>query len=119
MAEGILRRLAGDRFEVFSAGTRPKGLHLRTVQVMHEIGIDVSRQTSKDIHKYLGEKFDYVITVCGRARQECPLFPGRDPLHWEFDDPAEVEDERQLNVFRRVRDEIQEHVREFVSSARD
>jgi len=116
MAEGFLRNLAGNRFEVFSAGTNPKGLHPRTVEVMKEIGIDVSRQTSKDVKQLLQEKFDYVITVCDRARQQCPVFPGAEPIHWGFDDPAEAPAEKQLEAFRRVRNEIQQRLRLFLLS---
>src|SRR5205809_7474054 len=73
MAEGILRHLAGDQYEVFSAGTSPKGMHPKTVEVMKEIGIDVTQQISKDLTGFLDEHFDHVITVCGRARQQCPI----------------------------------------------
>lgn len=76
MAEGLLRNLAGNKFDVVSAGTNPKGLHPRSVEVMKEIGIDVSRQASKDLKQFLNQKFDYVITVCDRAKQQCPIFPG-------------------------------------------
>lgn len=114
MAEGILRNLAGDKYEVFSAGTHPKGLHPRTVEVMKELDIDVSRHTSKDLSQFLNDKFDYVITVCGRARQNCPIFPGAAPIHWGFDDPAEAEPHTQLAAFRRVRDEIVQRIRLFL-----
>jgi len=116
MAEGLLRNLADNRFEVVSAGTNPKGLPPRTVEVMKEIGIDVSRQTSKDVKQFLQEKFDYVITVCDRARQQCPVFPGAEPIHWGFDDPAEAPAEKQLEAFRRVRNEIQQRLRLFLLS---
>src|SRR5438094_7355045 len=71
MAEGILRNVAGDRFEVFSAGTHPKGMHPQSVAAMKEIGIDISQQHSKDIAVFAGRTFDYVITVCDRAKQQC------------------------------------------------
>jgi len=116
MAEGLLRNLAGSRFEVVSAGTNPKGLHPRTVEVMKEIGIDVSGQTSKDVKQFLREKFDYVITVCDRAKQQCPVFPGAEPIHWGCDDPAEAPVEKQLEAFRRVRNEIQQRLRLFLLS---
>ena len=116
MAEGLLRNLADNRFEVVSAGTNPKGLPPRTVEVMKEIGIDVSGQTSKDVKQFLQEKFDYVITVCDRARQQCPVFPGAEPIHWGFDDPAEAPAEKQLEAFRRVRNEIQQRLRLFLLS---
>src|SRR5215831_16253762 len=108
MAEGLLRHRAGDRFEVYSAGIHPKGLHPRSIEAMREIGIDISRQASKDVAVYANEKFDYVITVCDRAKQQCPIFPGAEPIHWGFDDPAEAEDERQLEAFRRIRNEIRQ-----------
>jgi arsenate reductase len=114
MAEGLLRNLAGDKFEVVSAGTTPKGLHPRSVEVMKEIGIDVSQQTSKGVMQFLNEKFDYVITVCDRAKQQCPIFPGAEPIHWGFDDPAEAPPDKQLDTFRRVRNEILQRLRLFL-----
>ena len=118
MAEGLLRNMAGDQFEVFSAGTHPKGLHARSVEAMKELGVDISQQTSKDVAVYANETFDYVITVCDRAKQHCPLFPGAEPIHWGFDDPAEVTDERQLETFRRVRNEIRQRLNLFLLANR-
>jgi arsenate reductase len=114
MAEGLLRQMAGDRFEVFSAGTQPKGMHPRSVEVMNEAGIDISKQTSKDVGTFFQQNFDYVITVCDRAKQHCPVFPGAQPIHWGFDDPAEAPPNMQLNVFRRVRDEIRHRLHLFL-----
>jgi arsenate reductase (thioredoxin) len=119
MAEGLLRHLAGERYEVFSAGTHPKGLHPVTVSVMREAGIDVSDHTSKSVDVFANEQFDYVITVCDRARQHCPTFPGAQPIHWGFDDPAEESSEMQLRAFRRVREEITQRVRLFLLAAKD
>ena len=116
MAEGLLRKLAGDRYEVFSAGTHPKGLHPCTVEVMQEISIDVHSQTSKNVKQYEDQQFDYVITVCDRARQQCPVFPGAAPIHWGFDDPVEAPEAKQLEAFRRVRDEILRCLRLFISA---
>jgi thioredoxin type arsenate reductase len=116
MAEGLMRHLAGERYDVFSAGTSPKGLHALSVGVMNELGIDVSRQASKDLKVFLGQEFDYVITVCDRARQQCPVFPGAVPIHWQFDDPAEAVPEMQMTAFRQVRDEIMQRIRVFLSS---
>ena len=116
MAEGLLRKLAGDRFDIWSAGTQPKGMHPRTVDVMKEVGIDVSAQTSKDLGQFLNQKFDYVITVCDRAKQHCPIFPGAEPIHWGFDDPADAPPNRQMEVFRRVREEITQRLRLFLIS---
>jgi len=114
MAEGLLRSMASDRFDVVSAGTQPKGVHPRTVDAMRELGIDVSSHTSKDVQQFLNEKFEYVITVCDRAKQACPIFPGAEPIHWGFDDPAEAPPEKQTEVFRRVRNEIQQRLRLFL-----
>src|SRR5437773_8746374 len=116
MAEGLLRHVAGDKFEVFSAGTHPKGLHARSVEAMNELGIDISHQTSKDVAVYANDKFDYVITVCDRAKQHCPVFPGAEPIHWGFDDPADAPPHRQMEVFRRVREEITQRLRLFLIS---
>jgi arsenate reductase (thioredoxin) len=118
MAEGLLRQMAGNRFDVFSAGTQPKGMHPRSVEVMNEVGIDISKQTSKDVSTYLRDKFDYVITVCDRAKQQCPVFPGAEPIHWGFDDPAEALPDRQLETFRRVRDEIRHRLGLFLLANR-
>ena len=86
---------------------------------MAELGIDISSQESKSLDRYLGEPFDWVVTVCDRARESCPLFPGaRRSLHWDFDDPAAATgtEEQRLEVFRRVRDEIDGRIGDFVSS---
>lgn len=118
MAEGLLRELGGGRFEVFSAGTRPGSLRPEAVEAMREVGIDISRQRSKSMDEFAGREFDYVITVCDNAREECPVFPGRTVrIHWSFEDPAEAvgEEPERLAVFRRVRDEIGAHLREWAS----
>jgi len=120
MAEGWFRELAGNEFEVFSAGIAPAGLNPLAVAVMREVGIDISRQRSKHAGEYLGQNFPYVITVCDSAREHCPIFPGTyKKLHWSFEDPAGAHgsEEERLRVFRRVRDEIGEQVREFVKAA--
>jgi arsenate reductase len=119
MAEALLRHLAGDRYEVLSAGTHPKGVHPRTIEVLKEMGIDASGQTSKDLDQFVGQKFDLVITVCDRAKQHCPVFPGAAPIHWGFDDPVEAPEAQQAEAFRRVRDEIMQRLRLFVLSNRD
>ena len=116
MAEGLLRELAGERFEVFSAGTHPKGLHPQTIVAMEDIGIDVSRQRSKDVSEFLGRQFDYVITVCDNAKESCPIFPGHgNRIHMAFEDPAALEGSEQdrLALFRRVRDEIRAYLKAF------
>lgn len=123
MAEGFLRALGGERFEAFSAGTMATQVRPEAIQVMSEIGIDISAQESKSLEQYLGERFSWVITVCDRARETCPVFPGAEQAgHWQFDDPADVEGtaEERLAVFRRVRDEIRDRMRIFIlSAARD
>jgi arsenate reductase (thioredoxin) len=117
MAEGLLRFHGGDRFEAFSAGTETTTVRPEAVTVMAELGIDISAQESKTVDRYLGEPFEWVITVCDRARQACPVFPGAENnAHWGFDDPAEAEgtERERLEVFRRVRDEINARVKMFV-----
>ena len=121
MAEGWLRHLAGDRYEAASAGTQPAGLNPGAVEVMRELGIDIAAHQSKHLNQFLGVRFDHVITVCDRARETCPIFPGASSmLHWSFDDPAAARgsDEERRAVFKRVRDEIAGQVRRFVSEAR-
>ena len=116
MAEGILRQLAGDEYAVYSAGTHPKGIDPRTIAVMDEIDVDIRRQTSKGIDRFLSQQFDYVITLCDRAKERCPTFAGAAPIHWGFDDPAEASGERdmQLRQFRKVRDEISRRIRLWI-----
>jgi arsenate reductase len=109
MAEGILRDFAGDRFEVTSAGTEATHVRPLAIRAMDEIGIDISGQESKTLERYLGEPFDYVITVCDEANEACPFFPGaKKKLHWSFEDPSRAEgsEDERLAIFRRVRDEI-------------
>lgn len=122
MAEGLLRALGGERFEVFSAGTKPKGLHPLAVQVMKEVGVDISGQRSKHVDVYREQAFDWVITVCDNAREECPFFPNaRHQLHWSFPDPAAVEGalEERLEAFRAVRDSIRRRITEFIETLPD
>lgn len=112
MAEGWLRQLAGDQFEVFSAGTHPVGLNPGSVEAMAEVGIDLSRHWSKHVSDFTGQPFDYVVTVCDRAKETCPLWPARTMLvHWSFEDPAAVADpEERRRVFGRVRDQIRAQI---------
>ena len=117
MAEGWLRHYAGERAEVFSAGTKPAGVNPLAVAVMREAGIDISRHRSKHLDELAKEDFLFVITVCDAAREQCPVFPGAlYQLHWSFEDPAGAtgSEEDKLAVFRRVRDEIAEQIRTFV-----
>lgn len=116
MAEGLLRREGGERFEVYSAGTEPSRVNPLAIRAMQEIGIDIYGHRSKSLDEFAGQEFDYVITVCDRARDNCPLFPGRaERVHWSFEDPAAAsgDEDARLSVFRRVRDEIRERLREF------
>jgi arsenate reductase len=118
MAEVLLRHHGGDRFEVHSAGTEPRGVNPLTLRVLEEAGIDGSGASSKSVNDYLGQTFDYVVTVCDQARQVCPVFPGvHESLHWGYEDPAEAEgtDEERLAVFRKVFIQIGERVRQFAT----
>jgi len=120
MAEGFLRSMGGDRFEAFSAGMTPGQVRPQAIEVMAEVGVDISEQTSKSIEPYLGDSFSWVITVCDRAREVCPIFPGAEQAgHWQFDDPADATGtpEEILAVYRRVRDAIRDRMRMFVLSA--
>jgi arsenate reductase len=118
MAEAFLRKYAGERFEVYSAGLEPSVINPLTVQVMGEVGVDMSEHYAKPLTIYLGKMhFGYLITVCSRADEKCPVFPGMGQrLHWPFDDPAAAEGsaEQRLAIFRRVRDEIEQKVKEWV-----
>lgn len=116
MAEGLLRHLAGDRFAVESAGVSPTRVRQEAIEAMREIGIDVSTHRSKSVDEFTGREFDYVITVCDNANEQCPVFPGRTTrVHWSFEDPAAAEGDNfaRLAVFRRVRDEIAHQLRLF------
>jgi arsenate reductase len=114
MAEGLLRHDAGDRFEVFSAGTHPMRVRDEAIAAMREVGIDISAHRSKNVDEFAGQQFDYVLTVCDNARENCPFFPGR-TIHRSFDDPAAVQGspEQRLAAFRRVRDELRRYLAEF------
>jgi arsenate reductase len=119
MAEGFLRAALGGNDLVASAGIEPHGLNPRAVEVMREVGIDISSHTSNDINRYLNHSFDYVITVCDNAAKRCPTFPGSGiRLHWPFDDPAQVtgSDDHILAEFRRVRDEIHRKIDEWLDT---
>ena len=118
MAEGLLRHMAGDVYEVASAGVSPSRVRPEAIEAMREIGIDISQHRSKSVDEFTNQKIDYVITVCDNAREHCPIFPGESKqIHWSFDDPAAAEGDEvaRLAVFRRVRDEISERLRAFVN----
>ncbi|GKS66246.1 protein-tyrosine-phosphatase [Nitrospira sp.] len=120
MAEGWLRHLAGTRFEVLSAGTNPAGVNPQAIEVMKEVGIDISRQRSKHVAEFQERPFHYVITVCNHAHASCPMEARRGvTLHWSFDDPAHVQGSvpERMQVFRRVRDEIGEQIQEWLRAA--
>ena len=118
MAEGWLRHLAGDRYAVYSAGLETHGVNPRAVQVMAEAGVDLSCHTSNAVSEYLEQSFDLLVTVCGGAREACPLFGGTvtERRHWPFDDPAAARgnEEEILAVFRRVRDAIRRRIETFL-----
>jgi len=117
LAEAVLRHVGGDDFEVHSAGTEPKGINPLTLRVLGEAGIATEGLRSKSVEEYLGQSFDYVITVCDQARQVCPVFPGDgERLHWGYEDPAAVEgtDDERLRAFRRVFTQLSERIRTFV-----
>ncbi len=117
MAEGLLRHEAGDRFEVFSAGTKPTQVRPEAIEAMAEIGIDISTHRSKSVDEFVGQPLDYVITVCSDANETCPVFPGATRrLHWPFDDPAAVEgsDAARPAAFRRIRGQIQGRIMLFL-----
>lgn len=121
MAEGLLRHDAGKHFEVFSAGLEPKGIRPLATKAMSEVGIDISEQRSKSVDEFAGQQFEFVITVCDNANQQCPMFPGKsERIHWSIDDPAvaEGDEEQQLSVFRRVRDELRKRLKQFVAAQR-
>lgn len=117
MAEGILRHLADDDFEVASAGIAPSQVRPEAIKVMSELGIDISGHRSKSADEFLGQQFDYVITVCDNANQQCPIFPGTtERIHWSFEDPAagRGDEPARLALFRRVRDEIKARLQGFI-----
>lgn len=120
MAEALLRKEGGDAFEVVSAGVDPQGVNPMTIRALAEVGIDITGARSKSVIEFLGQPFDYVVTVCDRARESCPVFPGgAETLHWGFDDPAEATgtDAERHAVFVRVMGEVGRRIRAFVPVA--
>ncbi len=114
MTEGLVRHLAGDRFDAFSAGTEATHVRPLAIRAMGELGIDISGQESKTLDRYLGEPFDAVITVCNQANEACPVFLGAtERLHWSFLDPSRATgtEEEQLAVYRGVRDAIRARIK--------
>ena len=118
MGEGLLRNMAGDKYDVFSAGLKPGFINPNAIKVMNELGVDISKHTSDDVTKYVGDEFDYIITVCDNANESCPIFPGKGKrIHWSFKDPADAvgNEEEVLDEFRKVRDQIKSTLKQFIS----
>lgn len=113
MAEGLLRHFYGDKYEVYSAGINPTEINKHAIVVMNEIGIDISKQTSKSINEFTDKSFDVIITVCDNAKESCPFFPGQaERIHWSFIDPAEATGTltEVLEKFRNIRDQIKSSI---------
>ena len=113
MAEGLLKDITQDKYEIHSAGTKPSVVRPEAIKVLQEAGIDISQNRSKSVDEFAGKEIDYVLTVCDNAKENCPYFPAQTKLvHFSFDDPAEAEgnEENRLIVFRRVRDQIREYL---------
>jgi arsenate reductase len=120
MAEGLLRALAGDRFDVASAGTEQTRVNPLAVRAMAELGIDIGGHASKTLDRFVGDRWDYVVTVCDSANEACPVFPGATQrVHWSFDDPSRATgtEAQRLVTFRRVRDEIATRLREWLAAS--
>ncbi len=119
MAEGLLKHIGGEGFIVRSAGTEPSSVRPEAIKAMAEIGIDISRNRSKSVDEFVDQEFDYVMTVCGNAQENCPYFPAKTKLiHQSFEDPATAEgnEESRLKAFRRVRDEIEIYLRQIIEN---
>ncbi|MCF7823868.1 MAG: arsenate reductase ArsC [Candidatus Marinimicrobia bacterium] len=122
MAEGLMRQLAGDSYEVYSAGVEPSQVHPMSILVMDEIGIDIRNQTSDHVDDYLDAGIDTVITVCDHAAQTCPTFPGKvQRIHWSIKDPFHGWniDETRIPDYQRTRDELKKRIETFLATARD
>ena len=119
MGEGLFRMEGKGAYEVESAGTKPSHVRPEAIAAMKELGVDISGHRSKSVHEFDGQAFDYVVTVCDNARDNCPVFPAAaERLHWSFEDPAAVtgSEEERLAAFRRIRDQIHERVKAFFAS---
>jgi arsenate reductase (thioredoxin) len=118
MAEGLLKHITNNEYEVYSAGTKPSIVRSEAIKVLAEIGIDISHNCSKSVDEFADKEIDYVLTVCDNARENCPYFPAKTKvIHHSFDDPpaiGETDEETTFKVFRRVRDEIKDYLKEFV-----
>lgn len=115
MAEGLLRHIFGDYYEVYSAGTEPSGVSPFAVGAMEEIGINISHHTSKGIDEFLSANLDTVVTVCDSANEQCPYVPARNNIHQRFEDPRATtgSDQAKIKTFRRVRDQIKAWIQEY------
>ena len=119
MAEGLLRHMAGDRFDVYSAGSKPSVVNPLAIEAMRELAIDISAHHSKHLDEFRAQPFDYVITVCDTAAETCPIFPGKATrIHWGFPDPAAAQGSQgeKLAVFRQVRDDIRNHLTSWLET---
>ena len=120
MAEAIWQSVGGGAWRSNSAGSRPSGyVHPLAIRAMQELDVDISNHVSKSLEQFKDESFDLVVTVCDNAKESCPTFPGASQtLHWPFDDPADAtgDEESQMIVFRRVRDEIRDRIQSFLGS---
>ena len=120
MAEGLGNMLFGDKIEAFSAGTKPTFVNPRAIIVMNEIGIDISGQKSQNADDFIGQQFDFIITLCENAKDNCPFFPGKaERLHWNLSDPAEADGSEPeiLKVFRATRDMIKKNIEIVLSNS--
>jgi len=119
MAEGLLREMAGSRFEVFSAGVEPSFVRPAAIEAMKEIAIDISPHRSKSVDEFVNEKFDYVITVCDHANQRCPIFAAEvKRIHWSIDDPVGAGSKSaHLEAFRRARDDLRLRLQAFIDQS--
>ena len=118
MAEGLLRHDGGGKFEVASAGVAPSSVRAEAIEAMREIGIDISAHRSKSADEFIGQNFDFIITICDNAKESCPVFPGSAArIHQSFEDPppeTALDYQSRLEIFRRVRDQIREWLKEFI-----
>ncbi len=122
MAEGLLRWVGGIEFRVFSAGTAATHVRSEAIKVMRELEIDISNQGAKTLDRFVGQHFDYVITVCDRANEACPIFPNaKERIHWPIDDPSSVvgELEDRLSAFRRVREDLHMRIETLISQSNE
>lgn len=118
MAEGFLRHLAGDRFEVASAGTEQSEVRPEAIEAMRRRGIDISGHRSKTLDRFLDQRWDYVMTVCDRANEACPVFPGaRHRLHWSFPDPSAIQGAERQPAFDRIAGDIEDRLVSWLASA--